>query len=159
MLTQPAVAAATTARTTAAAHSAVASHVPAAGGRASLAAFAPQELENIREIALMGDRELQEEDSRRRSAGYADDSVRGQSLACVGLLVSSLCPTIYGHELVKLGLLLSLFGGTRVGAGEGGGSSSSSGSVRPDIHCLVVGDPGLGKVLYGIPSDRTYTLS
>lgn len=28
-------------------------------------------------------------------------------------LVSALCPTIYGHELVKAGLLLSLFGGVR----------------------------------------------
>lgn len=28
-------------------------------------------------------------------------------------LVAALCPTIYGHELVKAGLLLSLFGGVR----------------------------------------------
>ncbi|KAJ8894051.1 hypothetical protein PR048_006661 [Dryococelus australis] len=50
------------------------------------------------------------------------------------LLVNSLCPTIYGHEMVKAGLLLALFGG----------SVREDGS-RADIHVLVVGDPGLGK--------------
>ncbi|XP_044595066.1 DNA helicase MCM8-like isoform X2 [Cotesia glomerata] len=49
------------------------------------------------------------------------------------LLVRSLCPAIYGHEMIKAGLLLSLFGGT---ANE---------SSRDDIHVLMVGDPGLGK--------------
>lgn len=28
-------------------------------------------------------------------------------------LVAALCPTIYGNELVKAGLLLSMFGGVR----------------------------------------------
>jgi hypothetical protein len=28
------------------------------------------------------------------------------------LLIKSLCPSIYGHELVKAGLLLCMFGGT-----------------------------------------------
>jgi hypothetical protein len=37
--------------------------------------------------------------------------------------VAALCPTIYGHELVKAGLLLSLFGGVRKHA-------SSSNRVR-----------------------------
>lgn len=45
-----------------------------------------------------------------------------------------MCPSIYGHELVKAGLLLSLFGG-----------SSPNSEVREDIHVLLVGDPGLGK--------------
>ena len=57
--------------------------------------------------------------------------------ACMGLLVQSLCPDIYGNELVKAGLLLSLFGGTPAVAADV--------SVRSDIHVLVVGDPGLGK--------------
>ena len=50
------------------------------------------------------------------------------------LLVHSLCPNIYGLELIKAGLLLSLFGG-----------SATSSELREDIHVLVVGDPGLGK--------------
>lgn len=61
-------------------------------------------------------------------------------------LVHSSVPSIYGHEIVKAGMLLSLFGGASRD-GYGGKSSSNFGSVsiRRDIHCLVVGDPGLGK--------------
>ncbi|KAA8499778.1 DNA helicase MCM8 [Porphyridium purpureum] len=57
-------------------------------------------------------------------------------------LVSSLCPTIFGHEMVKAGLLLALFGGS-----VGGEQSADKDrvSVRTSIHCLLVGDPGLGK--------------
>lgn len=32
---------------------------------------------------------------------------------CLGLLCASLCPDIFGHELVKCGLLLGLLGGSR----------------------------------------------
>ncbi|XP_017891627.1 DNA helicase MCM8 [Ceratina calcarata] len=49
-------------------------------------------------------------------------------------LVHSLCPTIYGHQLVKAGLLLSLFGG-----------NMERSEIRDNIHVLVIGDPGLGK--------------
>ena len=41
-------------------------------------------------------------------------------------LVAALCPTIYGHELVKAGLLLSMFGGVRKHS-----SSSNRVSVNP----------------------------
>lgn len=51
------------------------------------------------------------------------------------VMVNSLCPGIYGHEMVKAGMLLSLFGG----------SSSTLNQTRGDIHILVIGDPGLGK--------------
>ena len=50
------------------------------------------------------------------------------------LLVHSLCPTIFGHEAVKAGLLLGLIGGTELDNG-----------TRSQPHVLVVGDPGLGK--------------
>ncbi|KAL6254885.1 hypothetical protein P5V15_014227 [Pogonomyrmex californicus] len=50
------------------------------------------------------------------------------------LLVHSLCPNIYGHEIVKAGLILSLFGG-----------NIKHTQLRDDIHILLVGDPGLGK--------------
>lgn len=49
------------------------------------------------------------------------------------LLVHSLCPSIYGHEMVKAGLVLGLFGG---------GTDTER---RSEVHVLVVGDPGVGK--------------
>lgn len=51
------------------------------------------------------------------------------------VMVNSICPGIYGHEMVKAGMLLSLFGG----------GNCSLNQTRGDIHILVVGDPGLGK--------------
>ncbi|XP_044744963.1 DNA helicase MCM8-like [Coccinella septempunctata] len=48
-------------------------------------------------------------------------------------LVQSLCPSIYGHEIVKAGLLLALFGGT------------NRNSARAESHIMMIGDPGLGK--------------
>jgi len=55
------------------------------------------------------------------------------------LLVKSLCSEIYGQVMVKYGLLLSLFGGT------GYFTFNEGRNPRPDIHILMVGDPGLGK--------------
>lgn len=54
-------------------------------------------------------------------------------------IVNSLCPAIFGHEVVKAGLCLALFGGNRKQA------TSEKLSIRADSHVLVVGDPGLGK--------------
>jgi len=31
---------------------------------------------------------------------------------CFAFLIKSICPSIYGNELIKAGLILSLFGGT-----------------------------------------------
>ncbi|XP_046388865.1 DNA helicase MCM8 [Ischnura elegans] len=60
------------------------------------------------------------------------------------LLVASLCPAIYSHEMVKAGLLLGLLGGSSNSLLT---ASNSTGSLdtRSDPHILVVGDPGLGK--------------
>ena len=53
------------------------------------------------------------------------------------LLVNSLCPAVFGYNMVKAGLLLGMFGGT-----------ARTDRVVPERaapHILVVGDPGLGK--------------
>ncbi|KAJ3276834.1 DNA replication licensing factor mcm8 [Terramyces sp. JEL0728] len=51
------------------------------------------------------------------------------------LLVHSVCPTVFGHEMVKAGILLTLFGARK----------RENSSLRSDPHMLIVGDPGLGK--------------
>eukprot|EP00750_Incisomonas_marina_P001173 INCI10966.2.p1 GENE.INCI10966.2~~INCI10966.2.p1 ORF type:complete len:604 (-),score=114.40 INCI10966.2:97-1908(-) len=56
------------------------------------------------------------------------------------LVVSSVCPDIFGHDFVKFGLALALFGGVPKYPDE-----VDNVHVRGDIHVLVVGDPGLGK--------------
>jgi DNA helicase MCM8 len=55
-------------------------------------------------------------------------------------LVHSLCPGIFRNEVVKAGLLLALFGGTRNPE-----EKEAACFTRADSHVLVVGDPGLGK--------------
>ncbi|XP_004840853.1 DNA helicase MCM8 isoform X1 [Heterocephalus glaber] len=56
------------------------------------------------------------------------------------LIINSLCPVIFGHELVKAGLALALFGGSQKYADD-----KNRIPIRGDPHVLVVGDPGLGK--------------
>jgi DNA helicase MCM8 len=56
------------------------------------------------------------------------------------LLVASLCPSIYGHEIIKASLLLGLVGGCQRCVDD-----PSEVPIRGDIHVLIVGDPGLGK--------------
>ena len=60
------------------------------------------------------------------------------------VLTASMCPTIFGHEVVKTGLALGLFGGSQRALAELSNASSLVGK-RSDIHVLVVGDPGMGK--------------
>ena len=68
-----------------------------------------------------------------------------QDRLCFPLLVRNFCPAICGHELVKAGLLLGLFGGTKMNA-DGSEHDSSSNypdsetadgfKIRADIHIL-----------------------
>ncbi|RCV17352.1 hypothetical protein SETIT_3G213500v2 [Setaria italica] len=55
-------------------------------------------------------------------------------------ILQSFCPSIYGHELVKAGITLALFGGVQKNSMD-----QDKVPVRGDIHVVVVGDPGLGK--------------
>jgi DNA replication licensing factor MCM6 len=53
-------------------------------------------------------------------------------------LARSIAPAIFGHEEVKKGILLMLFGGVHKTTPEGI-------SLRGDINCCVVGDPSVAK--------------
>lgn len=54
------------------------------------------------------------------------------------ILKDSLAPSIYGHNHIKMALLLSMFGGQ---------SKDVQGKhrIRGDINCLILGDPGTAK--------------
>ena len=53
-------------------------------------------------------------------------------------LVQSIAPTVYGHEIVKKGILLQLMGGVHKQTPEGI-------HLRGDINICVVGDPSTSK--------------
>ncbi|KAI5179865.1 DNA helicase MCM8, partial [Pancytospora epiphaga] len=57
--------------------------------------------------------------------------------ALVDIFMKAFYSSIIGHENVKKGLVLALFGGTRKYTGVK--------STRAEVHILIVGDPGLGK--------------
>lgn len=75
------------------------------------------------------------------------DFVRTFTSSCEGdqlrQLVNSLAPGICGMEMVKAGIILALFGGTR--EVPSAPSAKDAVPVRGDVHVLLVGDPGLGK--------------
>ncbi|KAI9209157.1 MCM2/3/5 family-domain-containing protein [Polychytrium aggregatum] len=71
---------------------------------------------------------------------YGIQEVHEQGNGIFRLVVNSLCPAIFGHELVKAGLVLALFGGRRRAQ-----ETIRDIVMRSDPHVLVVGDPGLGK--------------
>ena len=53
-------------------------------------------------------------------------------------IVNSIAPSIYGHQFVKKGLALAMFGGE---------SKDVNGKhrIRGDINMLLLGDPGTAK--------------
>ena len=59
------------------------------------------------------------------------------------LLVNSVAPSIYGHREMKEAVLLQLFGGNP------DKTLPEGGRIRPEIHLLIIGDPGAAKCLTG----------
>ncbi|KAI5785602.1 MCM2/3/5 family-domain-containing protein [Peziza echinospora] len=53
-------------------------------------------------------------------------------------LVNSIAPTVYGHEIIKKGLLLQLMGGVHKKTAEGM-------ALRGDINICIIGDPSTSK--------------
>jgi DNA replication licensing factor MCM6 len=53
-------------------------------------------------------------------------------------LASSIAPTVFGHEEIKRGLILMLFGGVHKSTGDGI-------RLRGDVNCCLVGDPSTSK--------------
>lgn len=58
---------------------------------------------------------------------------------CHDKIIQSIAPTIYGYYEIKEGIVLQLFGGTHHPPQKDGTRE------RPDIHLLLVGDPGIAK--------------
>ncbi|KAI9340418.1 Minichromosome maintenance deficient 8 [Zopfochytrium polystomum] len=94
-----------------------------------------------------------EEEQESTDAGFSKDSIAFSDNDLRGIeriyslgpkifkaLVNSLCPAIFGHEMVKAGLLLTLLGGRHRSSDE-----SKDIAMRSNPHMLIVGDPGLGK--------------
>jgi DNA replication licensing factor MCM2 len=53
-------------------------------------------------------------------------------------VVKSIAPSIYGHEFIKMGLAMALFGGMEK-------HPSPAYRLRGDINMLLLGDPGVAK--------------
>jgi DNA replication licensing factor MCM2 len=53
-------------------------------------------------------------------------------------IINSIAPSIYGHENIKMGLALALFGGVAK-------QPHNSHRLRGDINVLLLGDPGTAK--------------
>jgi len=54
------------------------------------------------------------------------------------ILVNSVAPAIYGHDIVKQSIVLQLFGGVQK-------NLPNEQKIRGNVHILLIGDPGCGK--------------
>eukprot|EP00798_Chlamydomonas_sp_ICE-L_P026366 gene26366-17459_t len=72
------------------------------------------------------------DEDRAAILGMAKDPRIGQRI------VKSIAPSIYGHEFIKMGLAMALFGGMEK-------HPSPAYRLRGDINMLLLGDPGVAK--------------
>ncbi len=75
--------------------------------------------------------EINEEDEEKIKALAKDPFIHTK-------IIRSISPGLYGMEMEKLAMALSLFGGVHKMRGAGH-------NIRGDIHVLLMGDPGTGK--------------
>ena len=67
-------------------------------------------------------------------------------------ITESLAPSIYGHNHIKMGLCLSMFGGE-------GKDIGGKHRIRGDINVLVLGDPGTAKSQFLKCVEKTFSRS
>ena len=81
------------------------------------------------------------EDSRITETDITDIKELSKREDIFDLLVNTLAPEVYGHDLIKQGLILSLFEGNRPDED----TFKAAQMDRWTIHILLIGDPGIGK--------------
>lgn len=81
------------------------------------------------------------EDSRITEEDIMDIKQLSQREDVFQLLVNTLAPEVYDYELIKQGLILSLFEGNR----PDDDTFKAAQMDRWTIHILLIGDPGIGK--------------
>lgn len=92
---------------------------------------------------IRGERDAAEDDSDTFARTLTDPELQElmqmfHSEHTYSRLVESIAPTVYGHEIVKKGLLLQLMGGVHKQTPEGM-------HLRGDINICIVGDPSTSK--------------
>ncbi|KMV65038.1 minichromosome maintenance protein [Encephalitozoon cuniculi EcunIII-L] len=92
---------------------------------------------HINNLQIVKNKNFFVEDVEYQSRDFAEFRKIAGAGNTLASLVCSLYSAVYGNELIKVGLVLSLFGGTKKSAGQH--------SIRSETHVLIVGDPGLGK--------------